>query len=252
MKSTQKMYVKQRPETIKKLFNSIAARYDLANSINSFYLHALWNKKLVQTLLKGVYADTALQILDVCAGTGDISRRMLHYCQMRKITPPQFHLVDFSSEMLALAKDFCMTFDTQLQKQFSFYEQDVQKLPFDDNSFDIASCAYGIRNVCDPNRCLQELHRVLKPKARLGILELTRPKNWYMRTLHKAYTATMVPLVGKCLVRNREAYSYLSTSIQHFVAPDELQLLLQDCGFVNITISPMHFGIATVILAEKL
>ncbi len=243
-----KTYVKQSPETIKKLFNSIAARYDIANSINSFHMHTLWNKRLVQGLFQG---EKPKKILDICAGTGEISWTALRFCQKKKIELPEFHLVDFSSEMLMQAKSFCQTLQEPLQKHFFFYEQDAEALHFDENSFDTISCAYGIRNVQNTKKCFQELYRVLKPNGRLGILELTRPKNWLLKLLHKAYTHTVLPLVGRCVCANSQAYSYLSTSIQHFESPDEMHVLLRDCGFENVYIQPLHFGITTLIMAQK-
>lgn len=237
-----KSYQKESPETIQKLFNSIASRYDTANSLMSFHMHALWNNRLAKELINRSHPTT---ILDLCAGTGEIAKRLNSYCKKQENTTPDIHLVDFSAEMLHVAKSSCKN------GQFSFHERDAQDLHFQNELFDIASVAYGIRNVKDTKKCFQEVHRVLKSGGWFGILELTRPKNPLIQAFHKLYLHTALPVIGRCFCANKEAYNYLSNSIQSFVSPQTLADLLKETGFESISIKSLSFGIATLILAKK-
>ncbi len=230
-------YDKNNPITIRALFNSIAPRYDFGNAILSGYLHHLWNRRLVALAL----ANSPKVILDLCAGTGEITKRML-----KKATNARYHLVDFSEEMLAIAKE------TISYTQASFYQADAQELPLEDASIDAVTIAYGIRNVQDRSRCFKELYRVLKPGGRVCIAELTRPEPPLLKALHSFYLKTMVPLIGRAITANEQAYKYLCTSIESFIVPDELVKEQMIAGFSRCRVYPQTGGIATLFTAEKL
>ncbi len=241
------MYSKQ-PLSIQALFDSIALRYDAGNSLLSFHMHALWNRRLAHTLM-----DLArpTQMADLCAGTGDITIRALRYLCKQAGPLPKMHLVDISQEMLTVAKKRLQDFPQEVQDKLSFIQADVQNLQFQDGSMDAISIAYGIRNVPDIRACLKEAHRVLKSGGWIGIAELTRPKRQPMHTLHNLYLRTVVPFVGKWAIRNEEAYRYLCGSIQAFICPEELIGILESEGFGSCLCSPQAAGIATLIFAQK-
>jgi demethylmenaquinone methyltransferase/2-methoxy-6-polyprenyl-1,4-benzoquinol methylase len=238
------MYQKDSPTTIQSMFDSIAKRYDLTNAVLSFSLHKRWNRALIQHIQKHAKPHT---YLDLCAGTGEIAFNFL-----KKATQPcHAYLIDFSPKMLECAKE-----KAQLQKipalhQLSFLEADVQMLPLADGIADCATMAYGIRNVKDPAKCMQEVHRVLKPGGTFGILELTRPKYQAMRLAHRLYLNTLIPLLGRWLTDNQEAYAYLCQSIQTFYTPQALSDSLGASGFVNLQCHSLWGGIATIILGQK-
>lgn len=241
-------YDKNNPSSIRALFDNIAPRYDLGNSILSLSMHTLWNKRLVSELINRAKPQ---EMVDLCAGTGDIALRALTCALKQGKHIPNFHLVDFSEQMLAVATERVSKLPEAQKSKFSFYQADVQALPQETSSFDAVSIAYGIRNVKNCTACIAEIHRILKPGGWLGIVELTRPENCIMNTLHKLYLSTALPVVGKCICSNKEAYSYLRQSIQKFVSPKELARALQNSGFTNIEIVSLHGGIATLILAQK-
>lgn len=233
------MYQKTEPETIQSLFSSIAPYYDRTNALLSFGLHERWNGVLVNALSS--FSPSSL--LDLCAGTGEIAFNFL------KINPlAQATLLDFCPEMLAVAEAKGISF----KKRFSLIEGDAQAVSLPDASFDAVSIAYGIRNVQNPEQCFQETYRLLRPNGVFGILELTRPNNRFMRFGHACYLKTFLPLLGKWVAKDQQAYRYLSQSIQSFVSPLDLKKNLSTVGFSSILIKPLMSGIATLILAKKL
>ena len=226
-------YTKTEPSTIRALFDSIAPRYDLGNALMSGMLHKLWNNRLVSFACK----SSPKNVLDLCSGTGEIA------CMMQKKLPAHYTLVDFSEEMLAIAQ--------KRLPDAAIYQADVEQLPLQDASFDVATCAYGIRNVRNRDKAFSELYRVMKPGGSIAILELTRPKQKILSKLHALYLTTIVPLIGKLLTSNQDAYRYLCNSIHSFVAPELLVQELEKAGFTDIMVKPQTFGIATLFTAKK-
>jgi demethylmenaquinone methyltransferase/2-methoxy-6-polyprenyl-1,4-benzoquinol methylase len=224
------MYHKDRPSSIQKMFNIIAPRYDLTNSILSFRLHKYWNRSLIRHLnllpshLSHVYVD-------LCAGTGDIT---IEY--IKKLSNPcQIHLLDFSAEMLEQAK-IKLSQKNLKDHTIHYFQTDVHELSFTDESVDVMTMAYGIRNVQNPMQCIQEIFRTLKPGGRIGILELTRPTHPFLRICHQVYLKKFLPIIGRWLTTNQEAYQYLCQSIHTFISPQKIEEMLHTQGFVIATI----------------
>lgn len=236
-------YSKQDPSTIQSMFNDIAQRYDKANSILSFCLHKKWNKKLINEV---VLKNQSHTLLDLCCGTGDIAFGYLNQVQK----PCQAHLVDFCSNMLVCAKEK-MEKKHSSKHAISYIEADVQFLPFDTNTADCATLAYGIRNVQDTKQCVKESYRVLKPGGCFGILELTQPQSLFLRWGHRFYLKTLLPILGKWMTDNEEAYQYLQSSIQTFISPIELEQIMKNSGFVNTKRIILAAGIATIFIGYK-
>lgn len=236
-------YNKDKPESIQAMFGSIAKRYDKANAILSLRMHKWWNAELVRRVTEGKRPEA---ILDLCCGTGDIAYAYLQTSESKK----NAILVDFCHEMLECAKHKAQT--KKLDKhQISYIQADVQKLPLPDSLMPCATMAYGIRNVRDPQQCFQEVYRVLKPGGIFGILELTQPSNAFMRIGHFLYLRTALPLIGKLVTTNKEAYQYLCKSIRAFIPPRQLEEMLANAGFHNTYSKPLTCGIATIIIGHK-
>lgn len=226
------------------MFNSIAKRYDLANSILSLSLHKRWNR----TLIRHVHQTSSPHVLlDLCSGTGDIAFDYLS----KTASTCHAYLIDFSSEMLEYAKRKANQFTFHPLHRLSYIEADVQHLPLPDQFADCITMAYGMRNVQDPALCIREAFRLLKPNGCFGILELTRPRYRLLRLGHQIYLRTFMPCLGKWLTDNKQAYQYLCQSIQTFIAPKDLQNLLTTNGFIRTQCHSLAGGIATIIIGHK-
>lgn len=236
-------YQKSDPKTIQSMFNNIARRYDFTNAVLSFRMHKSWNQRLVNEVIK---PDTSHTLIDLCAGTGDIAFEYLKVAS----NPCHAHLIDFSSDMLACAKEKSKK-NTMQRHTINYIEADVQTIPLPSAIADAATMAYGIRNVKNPKVCIEEAYRLLKPGARFGILELTQPKNAIMKKGHHLYLKYLLPILGKWLTSDQEAYRYLCNSIHTFIAPEEIEKILKASGFVKTRCIPLSGGIATLIVGQK-
>lgn len=232
-------YNKNHPDSIKKMFGSIAKQYDRTNAILSFQMHRLWNRQLVKMM------PAKMNILaDLCCGTGEIAQGYLK----RHIEPKKAYLIDFCQEMLECArlKDL-----ESGRHEVEYLTADVQAIPLRDQCVDAATVAYGIRNVKDPRKFISEVYRILQPGGSFGILELTRPQNGLLRSGHEFYLRNLLPILGKLATSNKGAYEYLCNSIQNFTKPDELESMMRQEGFVEIKRRPLMGGVATIIIGKR-
>lgn len=236
-------YNKHNPESIKKMFGSIAKNYDHTNALLSFQMHRYWNRSLIEMTLT---EKKPITYVDLCCGTGEIS---LNYLK-NATTACEAYLLDFCPEMLDCAKQRAKKLPA-LHHQITYLHADAQSIPLASNLIECVTMAYGIRNISDPIQCFTEIYRILLKNGKLGILELTQPKNTVLKIGHTLYLNTVIPLLGKWATSNGEAYQYLCNSIKTFVQPQDLKLMLAQVGFKNIEIKPIFGGVATILLAEK-
>lgn len=236
-------YSKQDPETIQKLFGNIATQYDRTNSVLSFQLHKRWNGELIKAISEG---EAPRILLDLCCGTGEIALTYLKKTPVRC----QAYLLDFCEEMLQCAK---IKAEEQLlhHHTLSYLRADAQNIPLPKESVKACTIAYGIRNVKDPKRCIEEVYRVLEPGGRFAILELTQPENSLLRFGHKCYLRFVLPQIGRLLTKDKAAYQYLCQSIQHFVNPQVIESQMKESGFIQTYRRPLNGGIATIIFGRK-
>lgn len=236
-------YSKEDPQTIKCLFNKIAPQYDRANALMSFNLHKKWNRTLSQMILS---KGDPSKYLDLCSGTGEIAFTTLKDMKL----PSEAFLLDFSDKMLDCAKNKELTIDPN-KHRIHYLHADAQAIPLPENSIDAITIAYGIRNVQNPARCIEEAHRVLKNGGIFAILELTRPTHSIMKMGHKIYTKFLLPIIGRYVASDAQAYNYLQRSIQSFIQPMVLENLLKHAGFKQTLVRPLSGGIATIISGHK-
>lgn len=236
-------YQKKAPESIKEMFGAIAKNYDRTNAILSFKMHKHWNMELAKAV---AHKKEVRAFLDLCCGTGEIA---FNYAKLNN-GPFELHLLDFTPEMLdiakAKAKKLCL--DGQ---RIHYIQSDAQKIPLPDEVIDCVTISYGIRNVSNPSLCIKEAFRVLRPGGLMGILELTRPKNPFLKLGHTIYLKTILPILGKLMTSNTKAYHYLSQSIQSFQTPENLKRLMEEEGFNPVTTKKLSGGIATIVLGTK-
>ncbi len=225
------------------MFSAIARRYDLNNRVHSFGRDQHWRKAAVRLCtLRG-----SEHVLDAACGTGDLAEAFAA-AGAAAVTG-----VDFSSEMLRLAeRKAARARRLRGATRPSYLEADVTAIPFADNSFDIVSIAFGIRNVDDPARAISEFRRVLRPDGRLVILEFSQPRNPVLRALSNIWCSHVMPVTATLLSGDRTgAYRYLPRSIATFADRAELVHMMRDAGFASITEHPLTFGICVAYLGSS-
>lgn len=223
------------------MFGEIAPNYDRMNHLLSMNVDRYWRSKTVKTL-KPNLTDP---ILDCCTGTGDLAFAFYRHTQGQVPVVAS----DFCFEMLEIGEQ------KRLQREhtkLSFIEADTQTMPFDDDQFQIVSVAFGLRNVEDTDRGLQEMTRVCKPGGQIAILEFSTPRHQPIKAAYQWYFKNILPRIGQALARNNSsAYSYLPDSVGEFPAYEELTNRMLQAGMSKAEFFPLTFGIATLYVGVK-
>ncbi len=226
-------------EQVAKMFDNISDNYDNLNRVISFGVDVKWRKKI----LKMVSAKNPSTILDVATGTGDLAI-LLSNTKAKKIIG-----LDISAGMLEVGKQKIA------QKNFSNRIEmvlgDSEKIPFEDNSFDAITVAFGIRNFENLELGLSEILRVLKPNGIFVILETSVPEKFPFKQGYNFYTKNILPLIGKMFSKDKVAYKYLSDSASIFPYGKALNNILEKIGFIDVKHLPQTFGVATIYSATK-
>ncbi len=226
-------------EQVVRMFNQIAPRYDFLNSILSFGLDRIWRKRLVKLAAK----NKASVILDVATGTGDLA------LALTKIEPAIVYAVDISAKMLQLAEK--KVHKKNLQNTIILKEADSESLPFENNTFDLITVAFGVRNFENYLKGLKEMKRVLKPGGMVLILEFSNPDFFPIKQLYNFYFHRIIPLFAACFSSDKEAYNYLPASVVKFPEGQSFENKLLDLGFKNTTSYRQTLGVATIYSAKK-
>ena len=228
---------KTKKEFVKYIFNDISTTYDFLNHFLSFGIDIIWRKKFIRSL--GFSSKD--KVLDVATGTGDVA------FAIKKKYKSDIIGLDLSINMLEIAKNKSKKMNIN---DITFIEGDAENLPFDNNTFDKLVISYGLRNLGDCKKGLEEFYRVLKPNSKVGILEFLHPKSTIMAKLFKFYFNNILPRIAS-LFSNSKAYRYLPESVENFITPDELKAILEEVGFNNVSCKNLTFGITTIVNAEK-
>lgn len=239
--------MKNNQEQIIKMFDAISSSYDLANRVLSLGIDISWRKEACKKALE-LQKNNELVIADIACGTGDM---ILHWQDFTKDKRVNFIGVDPSSGMLEIAKDKLR--DLLLLKKLQLFLAQAQELKILNNqSVDVLSIAYGIRNVVDIDLALKEFARVLKKDGVLVILEFTKNENKsVLGKLMQFYTKRILPIIGGLVSRNYKAYKYLPDSIQDFLSAEVLAEKLCKSGFRIHTTKNYSANISTLIIAIK-
>jgi demethylmenaquinone methyltransferase/2-methoxy-6-polyprenyl-1,4-benzoquinol methylase len=225
---------------VRTIFNRIAPVYDQLNDQLSWGQHRIWKEMTV----KWSAAKPGDTSLDLCCGSGDLTFRLARHVGMTG----QVYGVDFSANLLNTAQERCKNYYPQ--PSITWIEADVLNLPFDDNYFDAATMGYGLRNVKDIPRSLQEIHRVLKPGAKAAILDFHRPHNQQFRAIQQWYLNNLVVPIATNLGL-KEEYAYISPSLERFPTGKEQIELARQVGFANVTHYPIANGMMGVLVVSR-
>lgn len=235
----------QTPEATKKqqvadMFNNISGTYDFLNHFLSLGIDIIWRKKAINELKK----EKPQHILDVATGTGDFAFEALKRLKPQKITG-----VDISEGMLEIAKEKITK--RNLTNWFEVRVGDSEKLPFEADTFDAVTVAYGVRNFENLEAGLADMLRVIKPGAKAVILEFSKPKVFPVKQLYNFYFHYITPGIGKLFSKDARAYSYLPESVAAFPDGNSFTTLMQKVGYKNTKCRPLAFGICSIYTGIK-
>ncbi len=226
-------------EQVTKMFDTISEDYDGLNRVISFGIDIKWRK----TVVKLVKSKQPKTILDIATGTGDLAIAMTH-TDAEKITG-----LDISSGMLEIGKEKIKK--KGLSSKIEMVLGDSEHMPFEDNTFDAITVAFGVRNFENLKNGLKEILRVLKPGGIFVILETSVPTKTPYKQGYKFYTNNILPLIGRAFSKDRSAYKYLCESASVFPYGEALNNILREIGFINVEDFPQTLGVATIYKSSK-
>lgn len=222
------------------MFARIARRYDIANRLLSGGMDIHWRKRLVAAVQRVAPQD----VLDLATGSGDVA----------------FALSDALGETVRIVgADFCQPMLDEAEKKkaarphlssITFRQADVLTLPFADETFDVVTISFGLRNLADRARGLREMRRVLRPGGRLFVLEFSQPQRWF-RPFYFFYLRALLPRIAGWVTGDRDAYVYLNDTIEQFPHRTELSAEITRAGYPEVKARPMTFGIVALHEARK-
>lgn len=226
-------------EQVAQMFDNISGDYDGLNRVISFGVDVSWRKKV----LKMVSAKNPGSILDIATGTGDLAILMAQ-------TPAQRIVgLDISAGMLEVGRKKVQA--KNLSARIELLLADSENIPFDDNTFDAITVAFGVRNFEQLEKGLSEILRVLRPGGIFVILETSNPTRFPYKQGYVFYTKYILPLIGKIFSKDQSAYGYLSESASVFPFGEALNNILRKIGFIDVVAAPQTFGVATIYSASK-
>lgn len=225
--------VSKESRRIQSMFGRIAPVYDLLNHALSLNVDQSWRRFAVRSALR----PTDRRVLDVACGTGDLT------AALRRAAPPG---------CLVLGADFCrpMLDRARHKEPTPFLQADGLRLPFADETFDLLTIGFGLRNMENTEAGLREMRRVLRRGGRLAVLEFTLPANPLVRAAYLAYFCHVLPAIGNAVSRSR-AYAYLSQSVRQWPRPRQLARMMKRCGFARVRHAELSLGIAALHIAER-
>lgn len=225
----------------RELFSSIAHRYDFLNRLLSFGRDRYWRRVAVDQLS----IIPGERYIDAASGTGDMAIEIAN----RGVAGIHVTAIDFSQNMIDCGKIKInkLHFDNSIKFQLA----DGENLPFEDNSFHSAVCAFGIRNFSDQLKGIMEMRRVIKENGQVVILEFTQPNNRIFKFFYYFYFKKMLPLIGGLISGKFSAYRYLPDSVVNFYNQKELKLIMEKAGLNKINYLNLTFGIVTVHTGHK-
>jgi demethylmenaquinone methyltransferase/2-methoxy-6-polyprenyl-1,4-benzoquinol methylase len=230
----------QRAAKVNDLFAAIARRYDLINDLQSFGLHRCWKRQVVK-LAAVKPGDCAL---DLCCGTGDLALALAP--RGAEVTG-----LDFSLQMLEVAEIRRQKNSGLKTQNLKFIRGDAQQIPFPGNSFDIVTIGYGLRNLADWEKGLDEMCRVARPGARLIVLDFGKPANAVWRALYFAHLKCSVPLIGLLFCGNARAYAYILESLKYYPAQRAVAEKMRGLKLANVRVINLLGGAMAINYGEK-
>jgi demethylmenaquinone methyltransferase/2-methoxy-6-polyprenyl-1,4-benzoquinol methylase len=232
----EEVAVEEKAAKVAGVFHSVAAKYDLMNDLMSGGVHRLWKRFTIEASA----VRPGHRVLDIAGGTGDLSYQFSRRVGSEGLVV----LADINDSMLNVGRDRLI--DRGIAGNIQFAQADAQYLPFADNSFDIITIAFGLRNVTDKDLALRSMLRVLQPGGRLLVLEFSKPQSELLTKVYDAYSFKLLPLMGKLVANDAGSYRYLAESIRMHPDQQTLKAMMEEAGFVNTEFHNMTGGIVAL------
>jgi len=234
------MTQENKKEQVRKMFNSIAGKYDFLNHFLSLGIDKLWRRSLVKMMKK----QFPNQVLDIATGTGDLAIAIAKTFPNAKIIG-----ADISKNMLNIGKEKIVK--KKLNDRVLMEMGDSENLKYEEGFFDAVTVAFGVRNYEDLDKGLKEMHRVTKKDGHVYILEFSKPTAFPFKQIYNFYFLNILPLFGKKVSKDNHAYTYLPESVQKFPDGDLFLQHLQNAGYKLVRQKKLSFGIASIYTGKK-
>ncbi|MDE5585464.1 MAG: bifunctional demethylmenaquinone methyltransferase/2-methoxy-6-polyprenyl-1,4-benzoquinol methylase UbiE [Muribaculaceae bacterium] len=228
------------------MFDAIAPAYDFMNTMMTGGLHIRWRNKALKMAAAMLPPGKPENVLDVACGTGDVSFRLHELFPKARITG-----LDLSPGMLRIADRKLSDMDRNARDKITFIEGDSLDIPFADQTFDMVTVAYGVRNFERLEDGYREMRRVLKPGGVICVIELSEPANPLVKAGYRLYSRNIIPLVGRMVSHDTRAYSYLPESIAACPQRREMTAMMERAGFKDATYKSLTLGVITIYIAKS-
>ncbi len=233
-----KVNSKQKTKLVQDVFSSVASNYDIMNDLMSIGMHRLWKKRFVE--IADIQRND--RILDVGTGSGDIANEIIKYKLSNDL-----YLTDLNKNMLDQSKKRFKKY-----KNVNFTISNAESLKFKDDFFDKYLIAFCLRNITKYTLSIKEAHRVLKVGGKYCCLEFSTPKSALILNSYKIYKSNILPILGSVIAKDKDAYTYLSESIDLFPSQEDLKNILTKCGFENVKSINLFNGIVAIHTGYKI
>lgn len=233
----------EKTSLVRNVFASVASKYDIMNDFMSAGVHRLWKREFISQI-----PDFKGRLLDMASGTGDIARKYYSKAKEDNIIP-DITACDASAEMLKEGKNKAIDLG-MLGIEYKIAE--AENLPFEKDSFDYYTVAFGVRNFTDIAKALKEAYRVLKPGGKFLCLEFSHIKEPILASLYDFYSMNIIPLIGKMVANDEESYKYLVESIRKFPTQEKFKAMIEEVGFKKVDYINLTFGTVAIHSAYKI
>lgn len=226
----------EKESKVASVFHSVAQQYDVMNDLMSFGIHRLWKRFTIDA--SGVRPGN--KVLDLAGGTGDLTAKFSKLVGREG----KVILADINSSMLNVGRDKLR--DKGLVQNIEYVQANAQFLPFEDNTFDIITIAFGLRNVTDKDMALRSMYRVLKPGGRLLVLEFSKPEHEIVNKIYDFYSFNILPKMGDLVAKDGESYQYLAESIRMHPDQETLKNMMNEAGFEQTSYKNLTDGVVAL------